>query len=70
MTVIIVKILKKWMGLPTFLKDLPYSEFKKLADLEHNHLLLANQIWEEILPKVGKQYYSYSTAVTSFYFLL
>ena len=50
-TIFIVKILKKWMVTPTFGKDLPFSEFKKLADLVTDFNMLANVIWDEILPK-------------------
>ena len=47
----IVKILKKWMVTPTFAKDLPFSEFKKLADLVSDVNILASVIWDDLLPK-------------------
>ena len=50
-TTFIVKIIKSWMPAPTFDKDLPFEEFKKLADLVSDHISLATLIWEDIIPK-------------------
>lgn len=51
----IVKIIDKWMATPNFAKDLPFQEFKKLADLVTNLNFLATIIWNDLLPKASKQ---------------
>ena len=54
-TTFIVKILKSWMSLSSFAKDLPFEEFKKVADLVSDHIALATLIWEEIIPKTAME---------------